>query len=80
MIGGSGRVSEVLDKKRPLSITMIRRIHIKMGIPAEVLIQPSTAFKKKATAPSRLEGKRKIPVRATSARSSKGKSGTSASR
>lgn len=78
MIGGSGRVSEVLDNKRPLSITMIRRIHLKMGIPAEVLIQPS-ALKKKPMVARPARAKRR-PVRAASARSSKLKSGTSASR
>ena len=32
---------EVLDHKRGLSIAMIRRLHAKLGIPAEVLIRPS---------------------------------------
>jgi len=39
-IGSRGRVSEVLNRKRPLSIEMIRRLHAGLGIPAEVLIQP----------------------------------------
>jgi len=39
-IGGRGRVSEVLNRKRPLTIEMIRRLHAGLGIPAEVLIQP----------------------------------------
>jgi HTH-type transcriptional regulator/antitoxin HigA len=39
-IGGRGRVSEILNRKRPLSIEMIRRLHTGLGIPAEVLIQP----------------------------------------
>ena len=39
-IGSRGRVSEVLNRKRPLSIEMIRRLHTGLGIPAEVLIQP----------------------------------------
>ena len=39
-IGGRGRVSEVLNRRRPLSIEMIRRLHEGLGIPAEVLIQP----------------------------------------
>jgi HTH-type transcriptional regulator/antitoxin HigA len=30
----------VLNRKRPLSIEMIRRLHDGLGIPAEVLIQP----------------------------------------
>jgi HTH-type transcriptional regulator/antitoxin HigA len=39
-IGGRGRVSEILNRKRPLTIKMIRRLHAGLGIPAEVLIQP----------------------------------------
>ena len=39
-IGNRARVSEVLNRKRPLSIDMIRRLHAGLGIPAEVLIQP----------------------------------------
>ena len=38
-IGSRGRVSEVLNRKRPLSIEMIRQLHTELGIPAEVLIQ-----------------------------------------
>jgi len=37
-IGGSGRVSEVLNRKRPLTLRMIRKLHDGLGIPAEVLI------------------------------------------
>ena len=40
-IGPSGRVSEVLNRKRSLSIAMIRRLHNQLGISAEILIQPS---------------------------------------
>ena len=41
MIGTRTRIAEVLARKRGLSIAMIRRLHEKLGIPAEVLIQPS---------------------------------------
>ena len=41
-IGPSGRVSEVLSGKRPLTLAMIRKLHTGLGIPAEVLIQSST--------------------------------------
>ncbi|HOA14542.1 MAG TPA: transcriptional regulator [Myxococcota bacterium] len=37
-IGSRGRVSEVLSRRRPLSLAMIRRLHAGLGIPAEVLI------------------------------------------
>jgi len=39
-IGGRSRVAEVLNRKRGLSIDMIRSLHAGLGIPAEVLIQP----------------------------------------
>jgi HTH-type transcriptional regulator / antitoxin HigA len=79
MIGGRGRVSEVLEQKRALSIEMIRSIHAQLDIPAEVLIQPAGPKKNWAAAKEK-RGKRKVVRRATTARSSKGKSGTSASR
>ncbi|MBE0504242.1 MAG: transcriptional regulator [Desulfuromonadales bacterium] len=44
-IGSRARVSEVLNRKRPLTMKMIRNLHKGLGIPAEVLIQPYHAFK-----------------------------------
>jgi HTH-type transcriptional regulator / antitoxin HigA len=41
MIGTRTRIAEVLARKRGLSIAMIRRLHDKLGIPAEVLIRRS---------------------------------------
>jgi HTH-type transcriptional regulator/antitoxin HigA len=41
MIGTRTRVAEVLNRKRGLSIGMIRRLHARLGISAEVLIRPS---------------------------------------
>ena len=38
-IGSRARVSEVLNRKRPLTMEMIRNLHKGLGIPAEVLIQ-----------------------------------------
>jgi HTH-type transcriptional regulator/antitoxin HigA len=40
MIGTRARVSEVLSRKRPLTINMIRKLNKEMRIPAEVLIRP----------------------------------------
>jgi HTH-type transcriptional regulator / antitoxin HigA len=40
MIGTRARVSEVLSRKRPLTINMIRNLNEKLQIPAEVLICP----------------------------------------
>jgi HTH-type transcriptional regulator / antitoxin HigA len=39
LIGTRTRVSEVLNRKRTLSIAMIRRLHAELGIAAEVLIR-----------------------------------------
>lgn len=39
-IGSRARVSEVLSRKRALSIEMIRKLHTGLGISADVLIQP----------------------------------------
>jgi HTH-type transcriptional regulator/antitoxin HigA len=41
MIGTRTRVAEVLNRRRGLSINMIRRLHDRLGIPAEILIRPS---------------------------------------
>lgn len=41
MIGPRNRVADVLNRKRGLSIEMIRQLHEKLGISAEVLIRPS---------------------------------------
>ena len=38
VIGGRGRVSEILTRKRPLSLEMIRRLHKILKIPLESLI------------------------------------------
>jgi HTH-type transcriptional regulator/antitoxin HigA len=39
LIGSSSRVSEVLNYKRPLSISMMRKLHDELEIPAEILLQ-----------------------------------------
>jgi HTH-type transcriptional regulator / antitoxin HigA len=41
IIGTRTRIAEVLNRKRGLSITIIRRLHDRPGISAEVLIRPS---------------------------------------
>ncbi len=38
MLGGRGRVSEILSGKRGLSLEMIRRLHRRLRIPLESLI------------------------------------------
>src|SRR5262245_38234407 len=51
ILGSRIRVSEVLRKKRPLSLNMIRNLHSELSIPAEVLIG--------ATAQRRSAGRRR---------------------
>ena len=41
LIGTRTRVAEILNRKRSLSIAMIRRLNAQLGIPAEVLIRPT---------------------------------------
>lgn len=41
LIGTRARVAEVMNRKRGLSIDMIRRLHRELGISAEVLIRPT---------------------------------------
>jgi HTH-type transcriptional regulator/antitoxin HigA len=41
LIGTRTRVAEVLNRRRGLSIHMIRRLHETLGIPAEILIRPT---------------------------------------
>ncbi|MGA6828126.1 helix-turn-helix domain-containing protein [Nitrospira sp. NS4] len=38
LLGGRGRVSEILTKKRGLSLEMIRRLHRELRIPLESLV------------------------------------------
>jgi len=46
VIGQRTRVYEVLRGKRSLSLNMIRKLHDKFGIPANVLIQPGRKRRK----------------------------------
>ena len=39
LIGPRGRVAEVINRRRPLSLAMIRSLHQKLRIPLESLIQ-----------------------------------------
>jgi len=47
-LGSRGRVSEVLNRRRPLSLEMIRRLHVGLGLPADVLVQPYPLADEKA--------------------------------
>jgi HTH-type transcriptional regulator / antitoxin HigA len=39
LIGSRSRVHEILNRKRPLSLAMVRRLHEGLGISAETLIR-----------------------------------------
>lgn len=43
IIGKSNCVYQVLNRKRPLTLAMIRRLHKSLGIPADVLIVKTAA-------------------------------------
>lgn len=38
-IGSRSKVSEILNKRRPLTLSMIRKLHKNLNIPADILIQ-----------------------------------------
>jgi HTH-type transcriptional regulator/antitoxin HigA len=46
VLGSKSRVSEVLNRKRSLTLQMIRRLHDTLGIPAASLIQPTVRRKR----------------------------------
>ena len=50
VIGGRSRVHEVMHGQRALSLTMIRRLHERFGIPAEVLIRPARTGRRRRAA------------------------------
>jgi HTH-type transcriptional regulator / antitoxin HigA len=39
-IGSRGRVSDILNRRRPLTLPMIRKLSEKLGLPGEVLLAP----------------------------------------
>ena len=47
---GKNRASELLNRKRPLSLAMIRRLHEEWGLPTDVLIQPTKLTSKRRPA------------------------------
>jgi HTH-type transcriptional regulator / antitoxin HigA len=51
-IGNRSRVSEVLNRKRPLTLRMIQRLHSELGIPAESLVKPYRIEKNGAHKPA----------------------------
>ena len=50
MIGSRARVSEVLTGKRPLTLEMVRRVRVGLGISADLLIAAATVSSRKSDA------------------------------
>jgi HTH-type transcriptional regulator/antitoxin HigA len=40
LIGGRTRVSEILNRRRPLTLPMVRSLSALLNIPTDVLVQP----------------------------------------
>jgi HTH-type transcriptional regulator/antitoxin HigA len=40
LVGGKSRASEIMNRKRPLTLAMIQKIHTSWKIPAAALIKP----------------------------------------
>jgi HTH-type transcriptional regulator/antitoxin HigA len=53
MIGQLNRVYEILSRRRPLTLAMIRALHAKLDIPSEVLIREPTAEYRVAKRPTK---------------------------
>lgn len=51
-IGSRARVSEVLTRKRALTLAMIRKLHHNLGIPAEILIGEPRPLRKAPAVPA----------------------------
>jgi HTH-type transcriptional regulator/antitoxin HigA len=59
LIGSRARVSEVLTRKRALTLPMIRRLHAALGIPADILIaEPVKKARRPASATTRTAHRR----------------------
>ena len=62
-LGTSGRVSEVLNRRRPLTLAMIRRLERGLGIPAHILIREPVGRR-----PTGQTGRKRTRTRATARR------------
>jgi len=63
VIGQRTRVYEVMRGARPLSLNMIRKLHSKLGIPADVLIQSPLPPRMRAKRSSAARNKRPRAIR-----------------
>jgi len=55
-LGSASKVSEVLSRKRPLSLAMIRRLHEGLGIPLDLLVMDFPRAEQTALLKRREEG------------------------
>jgi HTH-type transcriptional regulator / antitoxin HigA len=65
VIGHRTRVYEVMRKARPLSLRMIRSLHTKLRIPAQILIQSAPTSKRTRPASRRTRPGRTAPRRSS---------------
>lgn len=64
ILGGKHRVSEVLSRKRPLTLAMVRALHESLRIPAELLVrEPQARY--------RVRAKRRPPIQRRTVRAGK---------
>ena len=64
-LGPSGRVSEVLNRRRPLTLTMIRRLERGLGIPARILIRETVGRPTRGRAGRKRDGTHAAKRRST---------------
>jgi HTH-type transcriptional regulator / antitoxin HigA len=64
LLGSRARVSEVLGRKRALTLPMIRKVHAAMQIPADVLIGQTPSNRRPLRGPTKPMGRRKAGTRA----------------
>lgn len=57
MIGSRARVSEVLNRKRHLTLPMIWRLSTRLGIPADALVAPYALAGRRRKTPARRTGR-----------------------
>ena len=63
VIGQRTRVYEVMRRARPLSLNMIRRLHARLAVPAEVLIQAARKPTRRARAERIRTPRKRRPLR-----------------
>lgn len=59
VIGSSGRISEVMNRQRPLTLNMIRRLMAKFELPADLLVGSTHASTMGSSRPTRVPSRRR---------------------